>query len=38
MGFDKRYAEAAKRLADVLADNECVLYYGGGPLTAIVGL
>jgi len=30
IGFDKRYAEAAQRLADVLADNECVLYYGGG--------
>lgn len=30
LGFDKRFAEAARRLADVLADNECVLYYGGG--------
>ena len=30
MGFDRRYAEAARRLADVLADNDCVLYYGGG--------
>jgi len=29
IGFDKRYAEAARRLADVLADNDCVLYYGG---------
>ena len=30
MGFDKRYAEAAARLGDVLADNSCTLYYGGG--------
>ena len=30
MGFDKRYAEAAARLGDVLADNDCTLYYGGG--------
>lgn len=30
MGIDKRYAEAAQRLGDVLADNNCVLYYGGG--------
>ena len=30
MGFDKRYAEAAARLGDVLADNGCTLYYGGG--------
>lgn len=30
VGFDKRYAEAARRLADVLAENDCVLYYGGG--------
>jgi hypothetical protein len=30
MGFDKRYEEAAARLGDVLADNGCTLYYGGG--------
>lgn len=30
IGFDKRYADAARRLADVLADNDSVLYYGGG--------
>ena len=30
MGFDKRYEEAAARLGDVLADNSCTLYYGGG--------
>lgn len=34
MGFDKRYAEAASRLGDVLADNDCTLIYGG----ASVGL
>ena len=30
MGFDKRYEEAAARLGEVLADNGCTLYYGGG--------
>ena len=30
MGFDKRYEEAAAQLGDVLADNGCTLYYGGG--------
>ena len=30
MGLDKRYEEAAARLGDVLADNGCTLYYGGG--------
>ena len=30
MGFDKRYAEAAAMLGEVLADNDCTLYYGGG--------
>ncbi len=30
MGFDKRYEEAASRLGEVLADNDCTLYYGGG--------
>ena len=30
MGFDKRYEEAAARLGEVLADNGCSLYYGGG--------
>ncbi len=30
IGSDKRYAEAAERLGDVLADNDCTLYYGGG--------
>jgi len=30
VGSDKRYAEAAARLGDVLADNDCTLYYGGG--------
>ena len=34
IGSDKRYAEAAARLGDVLADNECTLIYGG----ASVGL
>ena len=29
-GFDKRYEEAAARLGEVLADNGCTLYYGGG--------
>ena len=29
-GSDKRYAEAAARLGDVLADNGCTLFYGGG--------
>jgi hypothetical protein len=32
MGTDKRYAEAAARLGDVLADNDCTLYYGGGSI------
>lgn len=32
MGHDKRYAEAAARLGEVLADNDCVLYYGGGSI------
>lgn len=31
-GSDKRYAEAAARLGDVLADNDCTLYYGGGSI------
>ncbi|MGN0033621.1 MAG: TIGR00730 family Rossman fold protein [Candidatus Limimorpha sp.] len=31
-GFDKRFEEAAARLADVLADNDCVLYFGGGSI------
>ena len=30
VGTDKRYAEAAARLGDVLADNKCTLIYGGG--------
>lgn len=30
VGTDKRYAEAAARLGDVLADNKCTLFYGGG--------
>lgn len=30
VGSDKRYAEAAARLGDVLADNGCTLFYGGG--------
>ena len=30
MGLDKRYEEAAARLGDVLADNGCTLFYGGG--------
>ena len=30
LGFDKRYEEAAARLGEVLADNGCTLYYGGG--------
>ncbi len=30
MGFDNRYEEAAARLGEVLADNGCTLYYGGG--------
>ena len=30
MGFDKRYEEAAARLGEVLAENGCTLYYGGG--------
>lgn len=30
VGSDKRYAEAAARLGNVLADNDCTLYYGGG--------
>lgn len=30
MGFDKRYEVAAARLGEVLADNGCTLYYGGG--------
>lgn len=30
VGSDKRYAEAASRLGDVLADNKCTLIYGGG--------
>lgn len=34
VGSDKRYAEAAARLGDVLADNGCTLIYGG----ASVGL
>lgn len=34
IGSDKRYAEAAARLGDVLADNDCTLIYGG----ASVGL
>ncbi len=34
VGTDKRYAEAAARLGDVLADNDCTLIYGG----ASVGL
>jgi len=34
MGSDKRYGEAAARLGDVLADNDCTLIYGG----ASVGL
>lgn len=31
-GFDRRFEEAAARLADVLADNDCVLFYGGGSI------
>ncbi len=30
MGNDIRYQEAAERLGEVLAQNECTLYYGGG--------
>ena len=30
MGLEKRYEEAAARLGEVLADNGCTLYYGGG--------
>lgn len=30
MGFDKRYEMAAAHLGEVLADNDCTLYYGGG--------
>lgn len=30
MGFDPRFEEAAKKLGEVLADNDCTLYYGGG--------
>ena len=32
VGSDKRYAEAAARLGDVLADNGCTLIYGGGSI------
>lgn len=31
-GFDRRFEDAAARLADVLADNDCVLFYGGGSI------
>lgn len=30
MGNDIRYQEAAARLGEVLAQNDCTLYYGGG--------
>lgn len=30
MGDDIRYQEAAARLGEVLAQNDCTLYYGGG--------
>ena len=30
MGTDRRYRDAAVTLGEVLADRDCVLYYGGG--------
>ena len=30
MGNDVRYHDAAVRLGEVLAENDCTLYYGGG--------
>ena len=37
MGNDIRYQEAAAQLGEVLAQNDCILYYGDWPPSTDIG-